>query len=271
MWLALDIGNSAAKGGLYDGTTLEHVFHVDHHQPAFRADGANAAWTRALQPALDGVAVERVGVASVVPTVAANATAALERLTEAPIESIRPTMRLPFTLAYRTPDTLGVDRLAAAAAAWAAHGADAAPTRPVVAIDAGTAVTLDVITRDGVYEGGVIGPGPALLRRALHDGTAQLPTVPLTWPDRVIGRSTGEGLQSGIMIGFVESVRGLLAQVASTLDDAPVVVATGGWRDLLARRIDTIDRIRPHLVLDGIRVLMELNPPDQPSDRPSPC
>jgi len=48
-------------------------------------------------------------------------------------------------------------------------------------------------------------------------------------------------------------------------------VATGGWRDLLARRIDAIDRIRPHLVLDGIRVLMELNPPDQPSDRPSPC
>lgn len=261
MWLALDIGNSAAKGGLFEGRTLQHVFHVDHQQPELRAEDAEEAWVRAFHPDLDGIAIERLGIASVVPSVTASAAAALKRLTGAPIERIRPNMQLPFDLAYRTPDTLGVDRLAAAAAAWMAYGADDASSRSVVAVDAGTAVTLDVISREGVYEGGIIGPGPVLLRRALHNGTAQLPEVPLTWPNRVIGRSTGEGLQSGIMIGFVESVRGLLTQVMVTLDDRPAVVVTGGWRDLLARQIDAIDHVAPHLVLDGIRVLMELNPP----------
>jgi len=261
MWLALDIGNSAAKGGLYEGAALQHVFHVDHQRPDLRAAGAVDAWVRALRSALDGIAVERLGVASVVPAVAADATAALERLTAAPIEPIRPGMQLPFTLAYRTPDTLGVDRLAAAAAAWVAYGNEAASPRDVVAIDAGTAVTLDVITREGVYEGGTIGPGPALLRRALHGGTAQLPEVPLEWPRQIVGRSTNEGLQSGIMIGFVESVRGLLAHITATLDAPPAVVVTGGWRDVLAHRIDAINHTQPHLVLDGIRVLMELNPP----------
>ena len=261
MWLALDIGNSAAKGGLYDGTTLERVFHVDHRSVDFRTGNAEEAWIRAFRSELDGKDVERAGIASVVPAVTASAAPALERLTGAPLERVRPDMRLPFELVYRTPDTLGVDRLAAAAGAWRAYGADDTSPRSVVAIDAGTAVTLEVITRSGAYEGGIIGPGPALLRRALHDGTAQLPEVPLAWPDQVIGRSTDEGIQSGIMIGFVESVRGLLTQVTTTLDEAPVVVITGGWRDLLARRIDAIDHIAPHLVLDGIRVLMELNPP----------
>lgn len=266
MWLTLDIGNSAAKGGLYAGARLERIFHVDLDRPALQWANVESAWARALHAEIQGIAIERVGITSVVPSAVSPVTAALERLTDLPVERVQATMKLPFNLAYHTPETLGMDRLAAAAAAWTAYGRAVPSARHVVAIDAGTAVTLDVITRQGVYTGGVIGPGPALLRRALHDGTAQLPEVPLEWPADLIGRSTREALQSGLMIGFVESVRGLLARITATLEGPSNVVVTGGWHALLAREIDAIDHVDPHLVLEGIRVLMQLNPLDAPSN-----
>ncbi len=258
MWLALDIGNSAAKGGLYEGPALRRVFHVD-----LPPVDAPTAWERAFRDALGGAAVERIGVSSVVPAATPPACAALERLTGAAAEPIHVRMRLPFAMNYATPETLGVDRLAAAAAAWLRYGRGdgARPARHVVAVDAGTAVTIEVVTRAGVYEGGTIGPGPGLLVRALRDGTAQLPAVPLEVPGRVIGRSTQEALQSGIVRGFVEGVRGLLGRVQAALDGRPAIVATGGWAPLLAQEIDAIDEVAPHLVLDGIRELMALNPP----------
>lgn len=262
MWLTLDIGNSAAKGGLYRGDTLEHVFHIDFSAPRFHGPETSDAWERAFRAELDAVSVERIGIASVVPDVMPTATNALHRLTGAEAQRLRTDMHLPFQLAYRTPETLGIDRLAAAVAAWDAHGAHEASPRSVIAIDAGTAVTLEIITHEGVYDGGIIAPGPALLRRALHDGTAQLPEVPLEWPDRLVGQSTQEALQSGIMGGFVESTRGLLHRAKSTLDDAPTVIVTGGWRQLLTDHIAEIDHVNPHLVLDGVRVLMAMNPPD---------
>lgn len=257
MWLTLDIGNSAAKGGLYEGDTLQQVFHVE----LARAD-STAAWEQALRRELDGANVERIGVASVVPSVTPGACEALERLTGTSAERLHVDMHLPFKLNYATPETLGIDRLAAAVAAWLRYGHcdDPSAARSVVAIDAGTAVTLEVITRTGAYEGGTIGPGPALLRRSLREGTAQLPDVPLEAPDHVIGRSTQEALQIGIVGGFIESVRGLLDRIRESLDDVPVVVVTGGWSALLAQRIDAIDHVAPHLVLDGIRALMQINP-----------
>lgn len=266
MWLTLDIGNSAAKGGLYRGETLEHVFHIDFSAPSFHGPEASDAWERAFRPELEIAIVERIGIASVVPTVVPAVTDALHRLTGAEAERLRTGLHLPFELAYRTPETLGIDRLAAAVAAWDAHGAHETSPRSVVAIDAGTALTLEVITREGVYDGGIIAPGPALLRKALHDGTAQLPAVPLEWPDRLVGQSTQEALQSGIMTGFIESVQGLLRRTRAALDDTPAVVVTGGWRQLLAEHIADIDHVNPHLVLDGIRVLMALNPPNDAPD-----
>ncbi len=261
MWLTLDIGNSAAKGGLYRDDTLKHVFHIDSSASPFRGSDASGSWERALRTEVSPYVVERIGIASVVPDVVSAVTNALHRLTGAQPERLRTHMHLPFELAYRTPETLGIDRLAAAAAAWAAHGQHAASPRSVIAIDAGTAVTLEVITHEGVYDGGIIAAGPALMQQALHNGTAQLPEVPLEWPDRLVGQSTREALQSGIMAGFVESVRGLLHRIAAALDDAPTVVVTGGWRQLLADHIADVDHINPHLVLDGIRVLMAMNPP----------
>jgi type III pantothenate kinase len=164
-------------------------------------------------------------------------------------------MPLPFELAYKTPDTLGTDRLAAAAAGWAQYGRVAAPPQSVIVVDAGTAVTYEVVHRDGIYQGGVISAGPALTRRALTNGTAQLPDVSLALPDDPVGRSTHSALQSGIMWGLVDGVQGMVDRLAGTLPDVPRIILTGGWGSLLADHLDRVDAYAPHLVLEGIRLL----------------
>jgi type III pantothenate kinase len=172
-------------------------------------------------------------------------------------ERIQAERALPFRLAYTTPETLGADRLAAAAAAWLQFGpAGDGNARAVVALDAGTAVTTEVITAQGVYLGGAIAPGPDLLRRALAQGTAQLPEV--EWPPRPypIGHSTREALSAGLSVLFLDGVRGLLTRTSELLGTAPFVVATGGWAVWLAHHLPEINQVAPHLVLDGIRLLV---------------
>ena len=129
----------------------------------------------------------------------------------------------------------------------------------MIALDAGTALTLDAIRADGVFLGGSIGPGPNLLVRALHAGTAQLPIVPLVLPEQPVGRTTQEAIQVGVMWGFLESARGLLRRLAEALGDDPIVVATGGWGALLSERLADVHRYNPHLVLHGVRALLEWN------------
>lgn len=258
MWLALDIGNSAVKGGLFDGEALRESFRL-----ALAHRDAREGWEAALDEALAGQPVERAGIASVVPAATAVVAPLLARRYGVQAQVIRHTMRLPFRHTYQTPETLGTDRLAAAAAAWTQYGS---PGVPVIALDAGTALTYEVIDAEGVYRGGVIAAGPALLRDALAHGTAQLPAVPLEAPPSPLGRSTREALQAGIVWGFVDGVHGMLARLSGLLGAAPLVVATGGWAGFLHEHLDEIDHVEPHLVLHGIRVLMALNEGDNAPD-----
>jgi len=249
--LALDAGNSAVKGGLFAGERLVRTFRIalTRHDPPER-------WEAALREQLAGTPPVPVGLASVVPEVAAVLEAYFRRAGVVPV-AIGTALRLPFRIAYETPHTLGADRLAAAAAAWLRYsGAPAAP-RAVVALDAGTAVTYEVLDRLGVYWGGAIAPGPVLLERALHTGTAQLPPVPLALPPQPVGRSTRGALQAGILYGFVDGVRGMLDRLVAYLGEPPVVVATGGWAPFLEEHVAAIETVDPHLVLHGIRLLIE--------------
>lgn len=262
MWLALDIGNTASKAGLFEGALLRRTARL-----SLAPSASPKAWADALREALsqDLRRLTRAGIASVVPTATMAAQRALEETAGCPVCLVTHRLRLPFALAYETPQTLGPDRLAAAVAAWTRHGAahDQRPARSIVALDAGTAVTYDVVDAGGTYRGGAIAPGPRLLRETLHRGTAQLPHVPLDASVPAIGRSTREALQSGIMHGFLDGARGMLQRITEALGgDAPVVIATGGWGGVLAERLPLIDHTEPHLVLRGIRVLMELNAGD---------
>ncbi len=254
MLLALDVGNSAMKAGLFSGDDLARLFSVDPPD----GDATDASyWQAELASALADVTVEHVGLVSVVPARTDAVTRGLQDVVDAPLTIIEPGMALPFALDYDTPDTLGTDRLAAAAAGWTRYGRDA--SQSVIVVDAGTAVNYEVVHRSSTYRGGAIGPGAVLMRNALQAGTAQLPDVPLHLPETPAGTSTQTALQSGILWGLIDSVQGMATRLADPLPDAPRLVLTGGWGGLLVDRLTIEATHAPHLVLRGVRLLAEKN------------
>ncbi len=135
----------------------------------------------------------------------------------------------------------------------------------VIALDAGSAITTEVVSagkpgrHEPVYLGGAILPGPDLLRRALARDTRQLPDVP--WPETVspIGTSTVGAIQAGLGALVLDGVAGLLRRTQAALGGGALVVATGGWGPWLAERLTEVDRVEPHLVLEGVRRIAAMN------------
>lgn len=152
---------------------------------------------------------------------------------------------------YRTPKTLGADRLCNAVAARARYGA------PVIVIDIGTAISYDVVLRSGEFAGGAIAPGIAAMASALTRRTAALPPMPLEFPEHVIGRDTVACMQSGVMFGAVDAIEGMIRRVRKLTGAGTAVVATGGYAGIVARHSRIIRHVEPFLVLEGARLLYE--------------
>lgn len=246
MWLTLDIGNSAIKGGMFDQHQIVDFWRCPYAE-------WNAQWRERL--VTQSQECTRIGISSVVPDRTRELTTLFGDL---PVLHVNHRLQLPFALGYKTPGTLGADRLAAATAAWHIY---VATPRDILVLDAGTTITYTVISRDGVLRGGAIGCGPALLGHALTDGTAQLPLVAPQLPSTVIGTSTEEALQIGILVSYVDQVRGMIARIQDALKDRPIIVATGGWHGFLLEHASSIDHADPFLVLRGINLLMSQNLP----------
>ena len=243
--IALDVGNTDTKAARWTGTAWS-----DRHRWPSTPDAVRAGLAAYL-----GREPAPVGLVSVVPVlvqVVEHASAAAG----VPCRTVRATdADLPLRMGYATPETLGADRIAAACAAHARYGRnEAGAARAVLVVDAGTACTLEVVDASGLYRGGAIAPGPRLLAAALGRGTAQLPEVEAAWPDALIGRSTREAIQAGVMVGFVGAVERLLVEAEAALGEPAVRVATGGHASLLGEHV-RFDAVEPDLVLDGVRLV----------------
>ncbi|MHB8863493.1 MAG: type III pantothenate kinase [Pirellulaceae bacterium] len=157
----------------------------------------------------------------------------------------------PLELDVRAPERVGTDRLAAAVAANELR----APQRSAIIVDAGTAVTVDLLTSDGVFRGGAILPGIQTAAQGLASATDALPlleNLDLSSLPAAIGKSTPEAMRSGIVWGCVGAVRELIAQMSVGLSHVPNVFCTGGDGMHLARLIDRDMKYDPNLVLRGI-------------------
>ncbi len=246
MILSVDIGNTATKIGWTDAGGDWTVCRLDTRR--LETELAEFIAGQGSELTLTGV-----GISSVVP---AGVKTVRDAFFPAPVFEVRHTCRLPFVMGYETPETLGNDRLAAAAGGWLQY---AGIGTALLVIDAGTAITYEVIDAAGVYRGGAIGPGPALLSRALHTGTAQLPELLDLPGESAIGGSTVEAIRIGVHWGFRESVAGMIRRIREELQTALLVIVTGGWAADLAAEVTEIDLVDPHLVLRGTRLLLDLN------------
>lgn len=246
--IAIDVGNSAIKvAEVRDrevGPVRRFATHGDVSDGALADLLAGSAGSRELRPTLV--------VVSVVPAWTERIRSVANHLSADLLEATSATIPLPSRLAH--PEGVGADRLLGAWTARELYGA------PAIVVDMGTATTLDAVDATGAFAGGAILPGPALAVAALTSGTAQLPAVPLRAPDHAIGRDTEEAIQSGVILGHVEAVSGLIARLVAELVGAgtprPTVVLTGGhavapW----ATSVRNVDHIDPDLVLRGLGML----------------
>jgi type III pantothenate kinase len=165
-------------------------------------------------------------------------------------------MKLGVGIDYRAPRTIGADRLANAAAVAALYGC------PAIVVDFGTAVTFDIVSEDNAYIGGVIAPGLEAMTNFLYQRTALLPKISLKEPRRAIGRSTIEAMRAGAIFGYRGLVGEIIARIkAERFPRRTVhVIATGGYARLIAAKLKAISAIHPHLTLEGLRVVANLNP-----------
>lgn len=158
---------------------------------------------------------------------------------------------LPLEVNVKSPEQVGMDRLVAAVAANARRAAN----RPAIIVDAGTAITVDVVDAQGVFQGGVILPGFRLSARALSDGTDVLPVVDATFPcdaPELIGKSTTEAIRSGLFWGGIGAIRELVARTTIELQTSPQVFVTGGDAERIANHLALDAEFVSDLVLCGI-------------------
>ena len=168
---------------------------------------------------------------------------------------LSPRVKLGVGIDYPNPKSIGADRLANAAAVAALYGV------PAIVVDFGTAVTFDIISEKQKYIGGVIAPGLESMTNFLYQRTALLPKLSLREPRRAIASSTIEAMRSGAIFGYRGLIREIIARIRDERFGARKVhvVGTGGYAELIARRLPEIAKIHPHLTLEGLRIVGNLN------------
>ena len=163
---------------------------------------------------------------------------------------------LPLEVGLPRPDMVGIDRLLAAVAANRVREAD----RPAVVVDLGTAVTVDLISADGVFQGGAILPGIEMSARALHDYTDLLPQIEmceLSEPPEPLGKATEPAMRSGLYWGAVGAVRELTSRMMVDPSVEPEIFVTGGAGPVVAKLLSQSAHHVPHLTLAGIALTAE--------------
>lgn len=256
MLLAVDVGNTEMTIGLFAGPDLERSWRVMTHPD--RTTDEWAVLLRALftQAGLDIAEVSRSIVASVVPT----ATEALaDGLVDATgtVPMIVTAEALPIRLDVDEPQTVGADRMVNTLAASRLFGMD------TIVVDFGTATTLDCITRDGRFLGGIIAPGVRTAGENLVRRAAKLSATEIQPPARAIGRRTDDCIRAGLVFGTADAVDGMVRRIKAEWPtrDVPKVVATGGLAPLIAKYSSEIEEVHPDLTLHGLRLAAELMQP----------
>ena len=249
MLLAIDIGNSRTKLGLYRGSRLIAAasFLTSQHQS--RKDVLPSINPMSQKAKTKVNNITDAAVCSVVPKQSKIISSLLKSQFNIRPLLISGKLDIGMKIRYKHPAQLGADRLCSAVAAYDKFGG------PCIVIDIGTATKYEVISKRGEHLGGAIALGIESALNALHSRTAQLPKIVLRVPRKVIGTSTAECIQSGNFFGAIDAIDGMIVRLRKIAGKNSKVILTGGFAQLIARHSRNIDYVEPHLVLEGARII----------------
>lgn len=240
MQLIIDIGNSSAKVALFEGNTPVEELRVEHDE---------------LPLLLTSKAEDKRITKSIISSVIPLGDSIKQAMAQLPYPCLQMSAKLqmPFEIAYKTPETLGADRLAAVAEACAQ-----CPDRDLLVIDVGTAITYDFVTAKGVYLGGNISPGIDMRFKALNRFTGKLPLVDKDGTRTTLGESTETAIREGVLQGVNNEIEGYIRSYAEKYPRL-FVFLTGGGVFFLDNRVKSRTFADNLLVIKGLNRILTLN------------
>lgn len=253
MLLAVDIGNTNSVLGLHrDEKWIAH-WRIASDRAKMPDEYALLLHSLFDFEGLSWADLSGVALASVVPPLTSTFVEMCRRYLDHDPLVVTSAVETGVRVLTDHPAEVGADRIVNAMAAYQLYGG------PAIIVDFGTATTFDAVSAEGDLLGTAIAPGLGIAAEALFSRTAKLPRIQLVAPPAAIGRNTVHAMQSGLMLGYVGLIEGLVARIRAELGGQAKVIATGGLAPVLARETDVIEVVDLMLTLEGLRLIYELN------------
>lgn len=254
MILAIDIGNTNIKVGVFDGNELVHSLRLSATQ---QRTGDEYGFDIISQLGLKSILPEQIE-GAIISSVNPNINYTFEHVClyyfNVKAIFVGSGIKTGLNIKYDNPKEVGADRIVNSVAAFSLYGG------PCIVMDCGTATTFNVINEKGEFIGGAISFGLKGASDALAKAAAKLPRIELTMPDKVVGKTTITNMQSGILHGYIGMAERIIAEIKrETGFGSMKVIATGGLSEIIRKHTDVIDVLDRTLTLEGLNIIYNLN------------
>ncbi|HEY7534590.1 MAG TPA: type III pantothenate kinase [Thermodesulfobacteriota bacterium] len=253
MLLAVDVGNTNIVFGIFQEEELINQWRIGTDKTK-TPDEYGVLFRNLLKlKDIESNSIKGAVISCVVPPLLQTLVCMVKTYFNVNPIVIEPGIKTGMSILYKDPKEVGADRIVNAVAAFHEY------KRSVIVVDFGTATTFDCISENGEYLGGIIAPGLVISAEALFEAASKLPKVEIVKPKTVIGKTTVESIQSGLVHGYAGLVDGIVTKIKKETGTKPKVIATGGLANLIAPESQSIEKVDEFLTLRGLRLVYGWN------------
>ena len=254
MLLTIDVGNTNIALGLMDGNNIIGRYRLTTKNPYTSDEYGVFISSFMMQAGITKKEIDAVLISSVVPKLMYSLNSAIIKFIGLTPVVVNSGIKTNIKLMMENPSSVGADRIVNTTWAWNQYH------RSCIVVDFGTATTFDYVNKDGEFKYVIITPGLGISAGALTSQTAKLPDIEIRKPASILGRTTIEGMQAGVVFGYIGQVEYIIRQMKKELNDPDCyVVATGGLGRVIACETDEIDEYDPDIAYKGMYLLYEMN------------
>ena len=253
MLLAIDIGNTNITIGLFNKETLEKTWRISTSRNNTSDEYGTNILNILSNKDISNKDISAIVMCSVVPPLTTTFVDLFKDYFNISPLIIGSGTKTGIKIMYDSPRDVGADRIVDAAAVLHLYKG------PAIIVDLGTATVFDAITANGEYLGGAISPGIGVSAESLYKATSQLKRIELIAPKTAIGKTTTHAIQSGLILGYSELIKGMIKRFKEELDNNAKIIATGGLADIISKEVNLFDIIDHDLTLKGLQILYKLN------------
>ena len=253
MILAIDVGNTNIVFGGIENSAPIFVTRINTDKNKTEDEYAVIFKTLIEINGSSADSFDGAIISSVVPQLNEVLRKAILMLTKCEAIIVGPGVKTGLDIKIDNPATLGSDIVVGCVAAVAQY------PKPLIVIDMGTATTIVVVDKNGIYRGGIIAPGVRVAMESLTGNTAQLPAISLDAPRRAIGTNTADCMRSGIVFGNAAMIDGMIDRLSLEIDGEPTVVATGGHSSKIIPNCKHNIFIDNDLLIKGLEIIYNKN------------